>query len=183
MSSANAGGSGTEVTIETNEGTADGLDITAAASEAGAPLANDLVAVGGQYREVSSISSTQATLSANFERPGSGYIASPYFGHTDMDNTRGFGIVGVHKTRFLEEIQAGYTVTPYKQDSYTVQSVQSDTMLTLDSAITTAFSNIEYQIGHYKVSGTISYPDTSKTTLHGSYAPSPTKFTTELKDG
>jgi len=174
------GGANTDVTIETNEGTDSGLDLSTA--DAG-PKANDLVAVGGQYREVTSISGTKATLSANFEWRASGYVASPYFGHTTSDTSRGYGIVGVHKTRFLAEISAGNTITPYMKDTYTVQSVQSDTMVTLDSSITSTFSNIEYQIGHYKVSGSISYPDTSKTTLYGSHAPSPTKFTTELKDG
>jgi hypothetical protein len=123
------------------------------------------------------------TLEASYEFEGSGYISSPYFAYTAQDSSRGKAIVGIHKTKFLTELKAGYTITPYNHTTYTVQSVQSDVMLTTSVAISRTFENIEYQIGNYKVSGTISYPDTSKTSLYGSWAPNPSKFTTELKDG
>merc|ERR1712159_882072 len=114
---------------------------------------------------------------------GSGYMMSPYFGHTSHDVNRGKQIVGVHRTKFPSELQAGYVVKPYTHQAYTVQSVQSDVTLSTTEAISSSFDHIEYQIGNYQVSGSISYPDTSSTQLHGSYAPSPTKFTTELKSG
>jgi len=54
---------------------------------------------------------------------------------------------------------------------------------TLTTKHSATFNNVEYQIGNVPLSGTISYPDTSKQDVYGSWPPNPTKFTTELKDG
>jgi len=190
MSSA-SGGDGKDFTIEDNEGNTAALAaLTAGArddtgAKVGTPFVDDLVNIRGQYKKINAVDTgaNKATLEHTYEFEGSGYIASPYFGDTSHDATRGKSIVGVHKTKFLTELKAGYTIKPYNKITYTVQSVQSDVMLTTSAAISDTFDHIEFQIGNYKVSGTISYPDTSKTTLYGSYAPNPTKFTTELKDG
>jgi len=186
--SSTSGAGGVQFEIEDNEGnkadmsTGTRPDIGATV---GQPVVNDLINIRGQYKKINNVddSAEKATLEHTYEFEGSGYIASPYFGDTSHDVTRGKSIVGVHKTKFLSELKAGYTITPYNKATYTVQSVQSDFMLTTTAQISSAFDHIEFQIGNYKVSGSISYPDTSKTTLHGSYAPNPTKFTTELKDG
>jgi len=170
-----------------------GKNGTASQPKHGLPVNGDMIYLRGQYREVTSTEYTEfdgvtgATMTGAFQSSlrfeASGYISSPYFGHTSHDSTRGYHIVGVHKTKFLSELKAGYTVTPYNHTAYTVQSVQSDVMLTTTFAIGETFADIEYQIGNYKCSGSISYGDTSSTALHGSWAPNPTKFTTELKDG
>jgi hypothetical protein len=170
-----------------------GKNDTASQPIAGYPVQDGMIHIRGQYREVVATEYTQfdgttpatmtGALQSSLRFEGSGYIASPYFGYTSHDSTRGYSIVGVHKTKFLSELKAGYTVRPYNHTAYTVQSVQSDVMLTTTFAIGESFADIEYQIGNYKCSGVISYPDTSSTELHGSWAPNPTKFTTELKDG
>jgi hypothetical protein len=144
-----------------------------------------LVNVRGQYEEVTQTSGTSktATLAANLDFEGTGYLASPYFGQTWGDAQRKRSLIGLHKTTFTKELKAGYTVTPYTKGTYTVASVQSDTQATMTSHWTSAFQNVEFQIGNVPCSGTISYPDTSKQDVYGSYSPNPTKFTTELKDG
>merc|ERR1712159_424456 len=144
-----------------------------------------LVNVRGQYENVVSTdtSAGTATLASNFDFEGTGYVASPYFGQTWGGADRLKFLVGVHKTKFTQELKAGCTVTPYTKGTYTVASVQSDTQATLTSAWGSTFQNIEFQIGHIPLSGTISYPDTSKQDVYGSWPPNPTKFTTELKDG
>jgi len=180
MSSA-AGNFGVDVTIEDNEGSAGAIGN----ANPGLPQVDQLLNVRGQYKKVVQTDSgaNKAKIEHTYDFEGSGYLASPYFGATSHDTTRGFSVVGVHKTKFLSELKAGYTVKPYNMTTYTVASVQSDFMLTTSAALAETFDHIEYQIGNYKVSGGISYPDTSKTTLHGSYAPNPSKFTNELKDG
>jgi hypothetical protein len=143
------------------------------------------VNVRGQYEKVASVAGdkTTAVLGNNLDFEGTGYVASPYFGQTWGDSNRKKHLVGLHKTTFTKELKAGYTVTPYTMGTYTVSSVQSDTQATMSSAWSQTFQNIEFQIGNIPCSGTISYPDTSKQDVYGSYSPNPTKFTTELKDG
>eukprot|EP00657_Telonema_sp_P-1_P000863 TRINITY_DN1176_c0_g2_i1.p1 TRINITY_DN1176_c0_g2~~TRINITY_DN1176_c0_g2_i1.p1 ORF type:complete len:1751 (-),score=531.36 TRINITY_DN1176_c0_g2_i1:55-5307(-) len=183
--SSKAGSSGLDVMGEDNEGNV----VDYGTNETGLPQADQLINVRGQYKKVTAVSSVAktATLEHTYEFEGSGYLSSPYFGDTEHDNMRGKQIVGVHKTKFLDELKAGYTVKPYKRTSdgptYTVQSVQNQFMLTTSAPISTTFDHIEFQIGHYKVDGTISYPDTSKTSLYGSWSPNPSKFTSQLKDG
>lgn len=174
-----AGNDGKDVTAVDDEGN------TVPGSDFKSLLENNLVAVRGQYKRMDSVddSTSVGTLESQFRFEGSGVVLTPYFLFTEYDDTRGMSVVGVHKTKFLSELKAGYTVKPYKQDVYTVQSVQSDTMISLESVVTTSFTDLEYQIGNYQVSGTMSYPDTSKTELYGSYAPNPTSFTTELRSG
>jgi hypothetical protein len=147
--------------------------------------ANWLINVRGQYEMVSAVSPSAgtATLDENFDFEGTGYVASPYFGQTWGGSTRNKGLVGVHKTRFTTELKASYTVTPYTKGTYTISSVQSATQATLTAGWSTTFTNVEFQIGNIPVSGAISYPDTSKQDVYGSWPPNPTKFTTELKDG
>ena len=88
-----------------------------------------LVNVRGQYEEVTQTSATSktATLAANLDFEGTGYLASPYFGQTWGDAQRKRSLIGLHKTTFTKELKAGYTVTPYTMGTYTVASVQSDT--------------------------------------------------------
>jgi len=146
-----------------------------------------LVNVRGQYERIAATSTSNgagfANLASHFDFEGTGYVASPYFGQTWGGADRFKSLVGVHKTKFTKELKATYTVTPYTKSTYTVSSVQSDTQATLTSAWTETFNNIEFQIGNIPVSGTISYPDTSKQDVYGSWPPNPSKFTTELKDG
>jgi hypothetical protein len=151
----------------------------------GLPAANNLVNVRGQYRKATSTDAAadEITIEDSYLFEGSGYISSPYYTATSHGTARGKSIVGVHKTKFLEELKAGYQIKPYNKDTYTVQSVQHDTQLTTTTPITSAFQDIEFQIGNFKLDGTISFPDTSKTSLHGSWAPSSSKFTTQLKGG
>jgi len=183
--SSKAGNSAKDFDIETNEGSP--LTIVASPSgnenSAGIPNQDQLIAVRDQYKKVTSTATNKFSIEEAFVFEGSGYLASPYFGHTNSDVTRGHSIVGVHKTKFLTELKAGMTITPYMQDSYTVQSVQSDFSITTSQALTSSFDHIEFQMGNYRVDGSISYGDTSKTTLTGSYPPNPSKFTTQLKDG
>jgi hypothetical protein len=145
-----------------------------------------LVNVRGQYESIATTATStgEASLTEHFDFEGTGYVASPYFGQTWGGADRLKSLVGVHKTKFSTELKAHYTVTPYTKGTYTVASVQSDTQATLTSAWTgTTFQNIEFQIGNVPASGTISFPDTSKQDVYGSWPPNPTKFTTELKDG
>lgn len=144
-----------------------------------------LVNIRGQYEKVVAVDTTnkKATLDKFLDFEGTGYLASPYFAQTAGGADRNKGLIGVHKSKFTHELKAGYTITPYMEDTYTVSSVQSDTQATLSSPWTNSFSNIEFQIGSIAASGTISYPDTSKQDVYGSWPPAPTKFTTELKDG
>jgi hypothetical protein len=176
-----AGNGGVDVDVETNEGSKANIG----SGEGGLPEANNLVFIRGQHRRVVSTDSVnkKATLETNFVFDGTGYISSPYFGFTSHDIERGKSVVGVHKTSFLEELKAGYTITPYNQSTYQVQAVQSDVSLQIDSPIDQTFADIEYQIGNYRCDGTISYPDTASTVLHGSWAPSATKFTSQVKNG
>jgi hypothetical protein len=182
-----AGLSATEFSGVDNEGNVLGLgDVDEFNQDyAGYPGNNSLINIRGQYRRVTKTESSpnKITIEASFEFEGTGYISSPYFGHTSHDSSRGKAIVGIHKTKFLTELKAGFTIKPYNHTTYTVQSVQSDVMLTTSVAISSTFENVEYQVGNYKLDGTISYPDTSKTSLHGSWAPNPSKFTSQLKDG
>lgn len=178
--SSNAGNLGKTFGIETNEGD---VGVIGATEVPGVPLEHQLIAVRDQYKRVVSAGSNTFEIEEAFAFEGSGYLASPYFGHTADDVTRGHSIVGVHKTKFLTEMKAGMTITPYKQATYTVQSVQSDFSLTTSTALSSSFDHIEFQMGNYRVDGSISYGDTSKTTLSGSYPPNPTKFTQQLKDG
>jgi len=179
--SSKAGNAGKDVTIQDNEGN------TAPIGDAtpGLPQLNQLIALRSQYKMVTSLDAAlkSATIEEAFTFESSGLISSPYFGQTSHDVTRGRSIVGVHKTRFLTELKAGMTIKPYNVAAYTVQSVQSDFSLTSSAALLTTFDHIEFQIGNYKCDGTISYPDTSKTSLFGSWAPNPSKFTKQLKDG
>merc|ERR1711871_1761705 len=142
-----------------------------------------LVNVAGQYEKVASTAGTKGTLANTFIFEGTGYVTSPYFGQTWGGADRKKGVIGLHKTKFITELKASYTVTPYTMGTYTISSVQSDTQATLVGTWTSSFQNIEYQIGNIPCSGTISFPDTSKQDVYGSWPPNPTKFTTELKDG
>jgi hypothetical protein len=146
-----------------------------------------LVNVRGQYEQVASVDNSagvkSATLQNTFDFEGTGYVSSPYFGQTWGGANRNKMLVGLHKSKFTEELKASYTVTPYTKGTYTVSSVQSNTQATLTSPWTGTFQNIEFQIGNIPRSGSISYPDTSKQDVYGSWPPNPTKFTTELKDG
>jgi len=144
-----------------------------------------LVNIRGQYEKVAAVtpSSGTATLAEHLDFEGTGYVASPYFGQTWGGSDRQKSLIGVHKTKFTQELKASYTIVPYTKAAYTVSSVQSDTQATLTQAWADSFSNIEFQIGNIPASGTISYPDTSKQDVYGSWPPAPTKFTTELKDG
>jgi len=144
-----------------------------------------LVNVRGQFEQISGVDTAAgtATLSNHLEFEGTGYVASPYFGMTWGGEDRQKSLVGLHKTKFNEELKASYTITPYKKHTYTVSSVQSATQLTLTSALQEDIDNIEFQIGNIPLSGKISFPDTSKQDVYGSWPPNPTKFTTELKDG
>jgi len=144
-----------------------------------------LVNVRGQYERIISTANSKATTNTYFDFEGTGYVASPYFGQTWGGTSRSHGLVGVHKTKFTQELKAAFTVTPYTKSTFTVASVQSDTQATLGghSGWDETFANIEFQIGNIPLSGTISYPDTSKQDVYGSWPPNPTKFTTELKDG
>merc|ERR1711871_422506 len=145
---------------------------------------NWLVNVRGQYEKVLSFTAgNEAEIENELDFEGTGYVASPYFGKTWGGANRDKGLVGLHKTKFTTELRAGYTVIPYEQGTYTVNSVQTDTQATLSSAWTDTFSNVEFQVGNIPLSGTHSYPDTSKQDMYGSWPPNPTKFTTELKDG
>lgn len=179
--SSKAGNSAKDIEIENNEGDIEPIG----AATIGLPQADQLIALRDQYKKVVSVDSAnkKATIEEAFTFEGSGYLSSPYFGFTDYDVTRGHSIVGVHKTQFLNELKAGMTVTPYRQPTYTVQSVQSDFSLTTTNSLTATFDHIEFQIGNYKLDGSISYADTSKATLTGSYPPNPSKFTKQLKDG
>jgi hypothetical protein len=142
-----------------------------------------LVNVRGQYERVAATSAGTATLEHHLDFEGTGYLASPYFGQTWGDSNRNKNIVGLHKTKFTTELKARYTVTPYTKGTYTVSSVQSDTQATMTSMWQSAFDNIEFQIGNVPASGVISYPNTDKQDVYGSWPPNPTKFTTELKNG
>merc|ERR1712159_484450 len=146
-----------------------------------------LVNVRGQYEKISGVGNlgagSTATLATHLDFEGTGYVASPYFGQTWGGADRKKHLIGLHKTKFTTELKASYTVTPYTKGTYTVSSVQSDTRATMKSPWTSTFDNIEFQIGNIPLSGTISYPDTSKDDVYGSWPPNPTKFTTELKDG
>jgi hypothetical protein len=143
-----------------------------------------LVNVRGQYESVASVDGdNQATLEHNLDFEGTGYVTSPYFGQTWGGTDRKKSLIGLHKTMFTTELKASYTVTPYTKGTYTVSSVQSDTQATLSGQWQSTFDSIEYQIGNIPLSGTISFPDTSKQDVYGSWPPNPTKFTTELKDG
>jgi len=142
-----------------------------------------LINVAGQYEKVANTASMKAVVENTFTFEGTGYVTSPYFGQTWGGTDRKKGLIGVHKTKFTTELKASYTVTPYTMGTYTVSSVQSDTQATLTGTWASTFSNIEYQIGNIPCSGSISFPDTSKQDVYGSWPPNPTKFTTELKDG
>merc|ERR1711871_324126 len=142
-----------------------------------------LVNVAGQYEKVASTAGTKGTLANTLIFEGTGYVTSPYFGQTWGGADRKKGVIGLHKTKFITELKASYTVTPYTMGTYTISSVQSDTQATLVGTWSSSFQNIEYQIGNIPCSGTISFPDTSKQDVYGSWPPNPTKFTTELKDG
>merc|ERR1711871_1229451 len=159
---------------------------TYAVSETGV-AAGWLINVRGQYENVTETDASAvpptATLADNLEFEGTGYVTSPYFGQTWGGSDRSNGLIGIHKTKFTQELQAGYTVTPYTQETKTVSSVQSDTQATMQTSWANTFSDIEFQIGNIPCSGTISYPDTSQQDVYGSWPPNPTKFTTELKDG
>merc|ERR1711968_89429 len=135
------------------------------------------------YEKVASTAGTKGTLANTFIFEGTGYVTSPYFGQTWGGADRKKGVIGLHKTKFITELKASYTVTPYTMGTYTISSVQSDTQATLVGTWSSSFQNIEYQIGNIPCSGTISFPDTSKQDVYGSWPPNPTKFTTELKDG
>jgi len=171
-----------------NDGTAG--DISAKRADDGNQPQNGveagwLVNVRGQYENIASVGTPadHATLTSHFDFEGTGYVASPYFGKTAGGANRNKGVIGVHKTKFTTELKATYTVTPYEKGAYTVSSVQSDTQATMDTTWTETFGSIEFQIGNIPLSGKISYPDTSKQDVYGSWPPNPTKFTTELKDG
>jgi len=170
-----------------NDGTAG--DVAAARSDTNEENGVEngwLVNVRGQYETVDATTpaSGTATLHENFDFEGTGYVASPYFGQTWGGTNRNKRLIGLHKTKFTTELKAGYTVTPYTKGTYSISSVQSPTQATLTSSWTAAtFKNVEFQIGNVPASGTISYPDTSKQDVYGSWPPNPTKFTTELKDG
>jgi hypothetical protein len=183
LSSKSTTTNGTALEGVDNEGNS--LDLTTVGG--GYAATGELITIKGQSRRVTATAADELTIEGSFALQGIGYLASPYFGHTVQDNSRGKSIVGVHKTKFTTELKSGYIVVPYLGDGgshpYTVQSVQSDTQLATTELLASSFSDVEFQIGNYKCSGTISYPDTSKTTLYGSWAPNPTKFTTELKDG
>jgi hypothetical protein len=145
-----------------------------------------LVNVRGQYEQITGAAQgppSVGTLAQHLDFEGTGYVASPYFGQTWGGADRKKHLIGLHKTKFTTELKASYTVTPYTKGTYTVSSVQSDTQATMKSPWTSTFDNIEFQIGNIPASGTISYPDTSKEDVYGSWPPNPTKFTTELKDG
>jgi hypothetical protein len=163
-------------------------DISAPNSDSNAQngvAANWLVNVRGQYEKISGVDTNDgsATLAENLDFEGTGYVASPYFGQTWGGADRLKSLIGVHKTKFDTELKAAYTVTPYTKGTYTVSSVQSSTQATLSGPWSSSFNNIEFQIGNIPCSGTISYPDTSKQDVYGSWPPNPSKFTTELKDG
>merc|ERR1711968_350616 len=190
----NSDSSGKGFASVTNEGTEGDITETRDASVSGAADYRNkqngvqvgwLVNVRGQYENVTSVDTTNkvAVVDTHLSFEGTGYIASPYFGQTWGGADRSHGIVGIHKTKFTQELQAGYTVTPYTQETKTVSSVQSDTQATMQTAWTNTFSDIEFQIGNIPCSGTISYPDTSQQDVYGSWPPNPAKFTTELKDG
>jgi len=142
-----------------------------------------ILGVRGKYGKAASVDGTRAVTEENFSFEGTGYVTSPYFGQTWGGADRNKGLIGVHKTKFTQELKAGYTVTPYTKGTYSVSSVQSDTQATLTGTWASTFNSIEYQIGNIPCSGTISFPDTSKQDVYGSWPPNPTKFTTELKDG
>jgi hypothetical protein len=179
------GSSGKEFADTKNDGTAGDIDApNADGQEENGVSAGYLVNVRGQYEKISGVGAGKATLAENFDFEGTGYVASPYFGQTWGGADRLKSLIGLHKTKFTQELKASYTVTPYTKGTYTVSSVQSDTQATLTSAWSgTSFQNIEFQIGNIPCSGQISYPDTSKQDVYGSWPPNPTKFTTELKDG
>merc|ERR1711968_382627 len=190
----NSDSSGKGFASVTNEGTQGDITETRDASVSGAADYRNkengvqvgwLVNVRGQYENVTSVDTTNkvAVVDTHLSFEGTGYIASPYFGQTWGGADRSHGIVGIHKTKFTQELQAGYTVTPYTQETKTVSSVQSDTQATMQTSWANTFSDIEFQIGNIPCSGTISYPDTSQQDVYGSWPPNPTKFTTELKDG
>merc|ERR1712159_385798 len=180
------GSSGKTFANVKNDGKAGDISVARSTTHGQNGVTSDwLVNVRGQYENVVSTdtSAGTATLAHNYDFEGTGYVASPYFGQTWGGVDRLKSLVGVHKTKFTQELKAMYTVTPYTKSTYTVASVQSDTQATLTSAWDSTFSNIEFQIGNIPASGTISYPDTSKQDVYGSWPPNPTKFTTELKDG
>merc|ERR1712159_895542 len=180
------GSSGKTFANVKNDGKAGDISVARSTTHGENGVTSDwLVNVRGQYENVVSTdtSAGTATLASNFDFEGTGYVASPYFGQTWGGADRLKFLVGVHKTKFTQELKAGYTVTPYTKGTYTVASVQSDTQATLTSAWGSTFQNIEFQIGHIPLSGKISFPDTSKQDVYGSWPPNPTKFTTELKDG
>jgi hypothetical protein len=145
--------------------------------------ANYLVNVRGQYEKVAATTGTDIELDHTLSFEGTGYVASPYFGQSWGGSQRDRNLIGLQKTKFTTELKQGYTVLPYTKGAYTVSSVQSDTQATMTTSWSSSFQNIEYQIGNIPCSGTISYPDTSKQDVYGSYPPNPTKFTTELKTG
>jgi len=177
---------GKTITATNNEGTQGRIDTIRSDSVSENGVAADwLINVRGQYEKVASVSGANkaATLAENLVFEGTGYVASPYFGQTWGNVNRQKSLVGVHKTKFTTELKAKYEITPYTKGTFTVSSVQSDTQATLSSAWTSTFQNLEFQIGNVPASGMISYPDTSKQDVYGSWPPNPTKFTTELKDG
>jgi len=190
----NSDSSGKGFASVTNEGTQGDITETRDASVSGAADYRNnengvqvgwLVNVRGQYENITSVDTTNkvAVVDTHLSFEGTGYIASPYFGQTWGGADRSHGIVGIHKTKFTQELRSGYTVTPYTQETKTVSSVQSDTQATMQTTWANTFSDIEFQIGNIGCSGTISYPDTSQQDVYGSWPPNPTKFTTELKDG
>jgi len=182
--SSTTGNSGKQIAGINNEGTA--TDLNGERSDANAANgveANWLVNVRGQYEKIASTTGQVAVLDLHLDFEGTGYVSSPYFGQTWGGSDRKKYLVGVHKTKFTTELKASYTVVPYTKGTYTVSSVQSDTQSTLTTTWQSTFENVEYQIGNIPCSGTISYPDTSKQDVYGSWPPNPTKFTTELKDG
>jgi len=179
-----ASGDGQTVNSVRNDGTiADIASLrTDSKSDAGVS-ATSVMTVAGQSESVASVGASKAVLSNALIFEGTGYVATPYFGQTAGGAQRNMQIVGVQKTRFTTELKAQYTITPYMMGTFTISSVQSDTQATLTSFWSQTFQNLEFQIGNIPSSGLISYPNTDKQDVYGSWPPNPTKFTTELKNG